>query len=104
MSYNINVGETKTISIEYLDQHDNLIVPQPTPDSMPEWSQLAASVQSLVPAPDGMVATVLGLASGNDTVRLDVIVQSRSFIARLDAVVSAVSEPQVLSSVRLVAS
>ncbi len=102
MAYEIAVGETESLSIEYLDQNGEPMVPTPTPDTPPEWAQTDDTVQDLVAAADGLTATAKGLAAGSDTVQLTVIVGDKTFTDTTEATVTAPA--QILTSVRIVAT
>ena len=100
----LNVGQTVPLSISYLDQNGQPMVPTPTPDSPAAWSQLDPTIQDLIAAQDGNTATATGLKAGSDTLQLTVIVGGQTFVATMDAVVNAVVPAQTLTSVNIVAT
>ena len=103
MSYTLDVGKTENLAIEYLDQNGQPMVPTPTPDAPPAWSQTNASAVDLTAAADGNTAAAKGAAAGDDIVQLDLKVGGKSFSATIDLTVTAVTPVQVLTSVAIVA-
>jgi len=104
MAATINVGQTLPLSIAYLDQGGQPMASTPFADAPPAWSHTDATVSDLTAAADGNTASVVGLASGADTITLSVLVGGKSFNATLSLTVAAVMPPpQVLTSIEIVA-
>ncbi len=105
MAYTLDVGKTENLSIAYLDASGNPMVPVPTPDAPPSWSQSTPASETLTAAADGNTATAVGLAAGTDTIDVDLMVGGIAFKATIDATINAVAPPaQVLTSIAIVAT
>ncbi len=105
MAYTLDVGKTELLAISYLDQDGKEMLPAPTPDAPPVWSQLTPASETLTAAADGNTATAVGLAAGTDTVEVDLTVGGISFKATIDATINVVAPPaQVLTSIAIVAT
>lgn len=103
MAASQNVGQTTSFSIEYLDQNGSPMLVVPVPDAAPAWSQTNPAAETLTAAADGNTASVLGMAAGSDTVKVDLAVHGVSFSATIDMTVIAVAG-QTLTSIAIVAS
>lgn len=96
------VGQTLPLSIQYLDQHGQPMQTVPTPDAPPSWSNTTPATETLTVAADGLTATALAVAAGTDTINLSLAVGGQTFTASLAVTVAA--QPQVLTSIEVVAS
>ena len=94
------VGQTDTLSIQFLDTSGQPMATPPTPDSPPTWTDTTAATETVAPAADGMSCGQTAVAPGTDTVNLTVTVAGVAYTAQLDVTVSA--QPQVLGSVAIV--
>jgi hypothetical protein len=102
MSTAINVGQTLSLAISFLDQAGSPMLTTPTPDSPPTWTQSNAAAETLAVAADGLTAVGTPVAAGIDTITLTVMVGGVSFSATLEVDVAAVAPPaQVLTSVAI---
>jgi hypothetical protein len=99
-----NVGQTTSFSIAYMDQNGQPMVPMPTPDAPPAWSQSDSAVDTLTAAADGNTASAFGLAPGTETIAVSLAVGGQSFSATIDMTVVAVVPTQTLTSIEIVAS
>lgn len=101
MAETINVGQTDTLSLTFLDQHGTPMVTAPTPDAAPTWSNSSPSVETVTAASGGLSAMQDALTAGTDTITVSLSVNGVSFSASLSVTVEAA--PQVLTSVEIVA-
>lgn len=101
MAFTIVAGQKSALSIAFLDQHGNPMVPTPAPDSPPVWANTTPASETLTVAADGLSAVDTAVAPGTDTINLTVIVGGVTFAATVSVTVSAA--PQVLTSVQIVA-
>lgn len=102
MASTIKVGQTLPLSIEFLDQDGNPMMPTPAPDAPPTWQQTSPATESLTAALDGLTASTTGVAAGGDTVHLNLTVGGIPFSATLDVTVEAVAPSQTLTSISIV--
>jgi hypothetical protein len=102
MAATFNVGHQDMMTIAYLDQNGNPMLVTPTPDHPPAWTNapVPAGCDTLLATADGSSATVTGVAVGQDTITLTVVVGGKSFVATDSITITAA--PQVLTSVAVV--
>ncbi len=96
----VSIGHTVVDTIVYLDQNGNPMLVTPVPDSPPTWTNIAAAtVDTMVVSADGSTDTISALASGVDTITVNVVVGGKTFTAVQQLSIAAA--PQVLSSVAI---
>lgn len=103
MATSMKVGQSLPLSIAFLDQNGDPMIPTPALDADPSWSQLSSMTDTLTASGDGMTATAMALAAGTDTVRVQLSVSGQSFEATLDLTVEAVEPTQTLTSIQIIA-
>ena len=107
MATTMKVGQSTVFTIAYLDILGVPMVTPPTPDATPAWSQIDATIESLLAAADGLSATAVGLDGGaksrTDTVQVQLMVGGLPFSATIDSTVEAVVQGQTLGSIQIVA-
>ena len=64
------VGQTDNMSISYTDTDGNPMLVPPIPDFPPTWTQLNSAVATLTVSADGLTASELRNAVGDDTVSM----------------------------------
>ncbi len=102
MATTLNVGQTLPLSIRFLDQDGKEMSPTPTPDSPPQWAQSNSLAELLTQTADGLSATVVASAAGDDTISLDMSVGGRAFSAILQVTVAGVVVVPVLTGIEIV--
>lgn len=100
MTTTLSVGHTLNMSLQFLDQNGNPMLPAPAPDSPPVWSDTTSATETIVASASGLTCVGTPLAPGSDTVSVSTIVDGVTFTATLDVDVTA--QAQVLTSVVIV--
>jgi len=98
----LQIGQSVTNTITFLDQNGHPLVATPIPDSVPVWTNDTPGVESLTVATNGLSAVLKAISPGVDTTTVVVIVGGTKFSATVMDTVAVT--PQVLTSIAIVQS
>ena len=101
MTTSVTVGHTITMTIGYFDAAGNPppAGQAPVPDSPPQWSNSAPSVETLAASADGLTCVATVIAAGADTITVTAVVGGKTYTAVLD--VSAAAAPFALDHIAI---
>ncbi len=102
MAITMNIGQTATLSIKYLDQSGQVMTTTPTPDAPPTWTNADPTVGTLTVATDGNTASDVALVAGTDNIGLSVLAGGKTFSASI--AVTVAPPVQILTSVEIEAT
>ena len=100
MAETIQVGQTDTLSLAWLDENGQPMATVPTPDAVPTWTNTNTAAETLEVAADGMTAVQKAAETGADGITFDVTVGGKTFSASIAVTVEP--KPQVLTTVQIV--
>ena len=95
----VSIGHTISCTLVFLDQNGQPMLTTPTPDAAPVWSDTTPATETLTAAADGLGASAIAMAAGNDVISVALAVGGVQFSATLPVTVSPA--PQVLTSVAI---